>query len=168
MIVTSIIGCVDGFIGLKSIPTPIAENFPYEMEGAKTGAIAGGDNFEVLCEGRLHYLVLQGIDSPKPGQDFFYESRKHVTDLLKSRTFRVLVFGLDDEKREIARVFVDDLDVNLEMARAGAAWFDGDEFEDSEKFKAAEQSARDRQIGLWKNPHPVHPSEFNPKPKPGS
>ncbi len=80
-----IAGCDLGYISAKSIPTPIPEKFPYEIEGASAAKIWGGDNFEVMHDGLLHYLVLQGIDSPKPGQDYFRESRKHIRALVRRR-----------------------------------------------------------------------------------
>lgn len=154
-------GCGDSFVGLKSVPTPLPETFPYEIQGASAGSFWGGDSFEATYEGLLHYLVLQGIDSPKRGQDYYRQSRKCLMDLVRNRPLRAVLYGLDDEKREIAQVFVGDVDVNLEMVRAGAAWFDGNEFEDSDRFKAAEQEAREKKIGLWKNPNAVPPSEFD-------
>ena len=153
-------GCDDGFMGSKSIPAPIAQQFPYEIQAKSIVAIWGGDNFEVMHDGLLHYLVLQGIDSPKPGQDYFGQSLKHLDDLIVGRSFRVIIYGLDEEKREIARVFVNELDVNIEMLRAGLAWYDGNEFEDSRSFKLYEKAARDEKIGLWNDPDPIHPSEF--------
>ena len=154
-------GCDDGGLILeKTVPAPIAEKFPYEIPAASRKAIWGGDNFEVKHEGVVHYLVLQGIDSPKPGQDYFDQSRNHLEDLIANRPLRVTVYGLDHEKREIARVSANDLDVSFEMIRAGLAWHDGNEFEDSESFKLAEKDARNKKIGLWKDPDPIHPSEF--------
>ena len=160
IILFSTAGCDGSFLGSKSIPAPIAQEFPYEIQTGSIVTIWGGDNFEVMHDGLLHYLVLQGIDSPKPGQEYFRESQKQLDDLITRHYFRVIIYGLDEEKREIARVFVDDLDVNFEMVRTGAAWFDGKELGDSESFKSAEKEARAKKIGLWKNPDPIHPSEF--------
>ena len=155
------LGCDNaGLIPEKTVPAPIAEKFPYEIPTATAKVIWGGDNFQVSHDGVVHYLVLQGIDSPKPGQDYYQPSRKHLEDLITNRPLRVIVYGLDNEKREVARVFINDMDVSLNMLRAGLAWYDGNEFEDAESFKQAEKTARDKKIGLWIDPDPIHPSEF--------
>ena len=154
-------GCnVESLSPYKSLPTPLVDGFPYEIPEARNMRMWGGDNFEIIENDLTHYLVLEGIDSPKPDQDFFHESRRHMFRMIKGKKFRVVVLKYDDMKREIARVYLGDKNLNLEMVKAGMAWWDRTECEGFEEIKAAEAKAREAKKGLWKLSNPVHPSEF--------
>ena len=159
LILTGFCGCNQS--PYKSLPAPPVDSFPYELTNVRNLAMLGGDNFQIHDGVVVHCLILEGIDSPKPGQDYFLQSKRHVYSYIKRKKFRVVLLGYDEMKREIARVYVDDLNVNLEMVKAGMAWWDGCEFEGSDEIKAAESAAREAKIGLWRNPNPVHPSEFD-------
>ena len=154
------IGCDETLSPSKSLPTPLAKSFPYKLKGSRRLRIWGGDNFEANEVDRLHYLVLQGVDSPKPGQAYFKRSKKQLLKMIRGKLLDVTVVGSDDLKREIAQVFVGDLNINLEMVKAGMAWWDGNQFEGFEAYVEAERLARQKGIGLWKDPNPIHPSEF--------
>ncbi len=80
--------------------------------------------------------------------------------MIREHKFRVVILRHDEMRREIARVYIEDKNINLEMVKKGMAWWDGSEFEGVEKIKFAEQVARRKKIGLWKNPNAIHPSEF--------
>jgi endonuclease YncB( thermonuclease family) len=54
--------------------------------------------------------------------------------------------------RTVARVWVDDLDVNRELVRRGAVWFESEYAKDDALFRE-EQAARAAKKGLWANPH---------------
>ena len=56
-------------------------------------------------------------------------------------------------------------DVSLEQLRAGLAWWYREyakeqSAEDRASYAAAEEEARTRRIGLWKDPKPVPPWEW--------
>jgi micrococcal nuclease len=50
--------------------------------------------------------------------------------------------------RVAARVFVGDVDVNFEMVKRGAGWFDPEYAKDEELY-VVEGAARDAKVGLW-------------------
>ena len=157
-------GCNDrgALVKNRSLPAPIAERFPYELKSAQPTAIWAGDQFQIDSDGTIHYYVLRGVEAPKPGQDFFLQSRQLLTDLIGNRELTIVVCGVDDHKREIANVVVDDIDVNLAIIAAGMAWYNRDIVDGWEQLQQAEQSARDQKKGLWQSAHPVRPSDFFP------
>ena len=157
---TFLVGCQNELVPSKSLPAPLVNDFPYELEFVKRMRIWGGDNLEVGQDGVIHYLVLQGIDSPKPGQDDFGLSRKALVNLIQRDLMRVVVVGRDDLQREIAQLYLGDTNLNLEMARLGMVWWDGTEFDGSETIQQAVATARKKKIGIWKNPDAIHPSEW--------
>jgi micrococcal nuclease len=61
----------------------------------------------------------------------------------------VLVFSdVDRHGRIVAQVWAGNLNVNTEMVRRGAAWFEA-EYSDDERLYLVETGARNRKQGLW-------------------
>jgi hypothetical protein len=149
-------GCdVESLGANKSVPAPLVDNLPYEIANAWNRNTHGGDNIEVVDDELVHYIVLEGIDAPKPEQELYWKSLGHLHRLLSNKSLRVEVLGYDEMKREIARVYVGNTNVSLQMAKDGMAWWDGCEFEGADEIKAAEAEARQSKIGLWKPPKPA-------------
>ena len=163
-------GCTDS-IHTKSLPAPVPESDEYVLTG-KVLRLWGGDNYEFGETERLHYILLRGVDTPKPGQPFFGMARNRAYWMMISKKLRVEVSGRDEAMREISDVFVvnedpadiaGDLNVGLELLRMGFGWYDGEEFELAETYKAAEAEARAKKIGIWSLENPVPPWEFYQK-----
>ena len=149
-----------GFSPYKSLPAPLAEDFPYEIPSGERMRVWGGENFELSDNGVLHFLILEGVSAPKPSQPHYEESRKHLIQMLRGKRIRTVIQSRDHMMREMARVYVDDVDVNLQMVKDGMAWWDGTEINGFEEIKMAEAIAREAKLGLFANPEAVHPSEF--------
>ena len=89
------------------VPVSIAKSPPYSYSG-HIERVWGGDNFEVIDNGQLHYAYIRGIVAPKPGQTYYDESRALLRQLsLRSKT-TVNVFDRDDWKREVCEVEIKD------------------------------------------------------------
>jgi micrococcal nuclease len=90
--------------------------------------VSDGDTLIAVSENvtRLR-LRLLGIDAPeiphgaKGGQPFGQEARQFLERLVAGRSIRVETFGPDVYKRILAVVWVGDINVNLELVRAGLA-----------------------------------------------
>ena len=152
---------------LKAIPTPLHDPVEQVFEG-RIRRIWGGDNFEFGERLQLHYVLIRGVDTPKPGQDYYNEAREFFTKAVRGQTARVEICSRDELAREFADVFVlprkeGDVkkDMGLELIKAGLGWYDGMEFDKAEEFRQAEQEARASKIGLWSKENPVPPWEFN-------
>ena len=168
MLVPLTIGCDDTLIK-KSLPAPLRDDVDHYSMVGRAIRLWGGDNFEFGKVNELHYIVIRGVDTPKPGQPYFAIARNHANRLMLKRKVRIEVYGHDSMKREIADVFVvnedpadltGDTSVGLELIRMGYGWYDGCEFEGAEAFKQAELDAREKKIGLWEAENPVAPWDF--------
>ena len=150
---------------VRSIPAPIRTDYPYDLHGKPRG-IYSGDIFQLEEDGRLHFIVMQGLDTPKPGQAFFKESRAEIIRLINGQDIRVRVISRESNQAERGFVYRVDAetgeerDVGAEMIELGWGWFDGNEFDQSADYQALEAIARDAKVGLWVDPAPIPPWEF--------
>ena len=156
-------GCPDSFMR-KSLPAPLRSEEHYTLQG-RPRRMWGGDNFEFGNSLELHYIVIRGIDTPKPGQELYGPARSAAWNRIRKRQIRVEVYGKDEMMREIADVYVpqkDGADVNLglELLRLGWGWYDGNEFELAESYRQAELEAREKKIGIWATENPIAPWAF--------
>ena len=71
-------------------------------------AVFGGDNFQMFEGAHLHYIVLEGVDSPKPGQQFYIESRDALTSLLDEQSIELRIIRCDPDYREIGFAYLED------------------------------------------------------------
>jgi len=148
-----------------SVPVSIQANPPFTYEG-RVGRIWGGDNFEVVDEGKLHYAFMRGVDCPEPGQPFHEESKRKLREMCRHRKVTIEVFDRDDWKREVCDATILDpstgerLDPALELLKSGLAWFDQSDGPWAEDYRQAEHDAKEKQSGLWSQPNPVPPWEY--------
>ncbi len=191
----SLNGCADSTFGTyRGLPAPLRNDFPYEVLGQATSHI-GGDSFQMNIDGTIHFVVIEGIDSPKPGQPFYDEAIAHLTAMVDHQPLRLHVIGRDSLEREVALVFAivppvangsapvadvpipteasqtidrgspesareGETDVGLEMIQRGFSWFDRSDFGRAEQYRETEKAAREAARGLWLDPNPVSPWEF--------
>jgi endonuclease YncB( thermonuclease family) len=145
-----------------------------ELRGRVVG-IADGDTVTVLdTRGERHRVRLTGIDAPERDQPYGEPSRDSLRRMLFERSVRVEYTKKDDGGRILGKVWVQPadcprcpltLDTNLAQLTAGAAWWyrhysDEQSPEDRGRYEFAEQEARARRAGLWKQPDPVPPWEW--------
>ena len=149
----------------SSVPVSVQMSPPYSYSG-RIGRIWGGDNFEVVDNGKLHYAFIRGVDTPEPGQAYHDEGKAMLRQLARHRKTTVNVFDRDDWKREVTEVRISDpatdeqIDPALKLLQCGLAWFDQSDGPWAEKYREAETLARKEKIGIWSQPNPVPPWEF--------
>ena len=100
---------------------------------------------------RLHH-----IDAPELDQSYGKESKFILEQLILNKKVTVICDKKDKYKRLLGVISLDEVDVNLEMIKAGAAWH----FKKYAKFDQAqdlyliydenEHKAKLKKIGLWK------------------
>jgi len=148
-----------------SVPVSIETKPPYSYQG-RVGRIWGGDNFEVVDNGKLHYAFIRGIDCPEPGQPFYDEAKQKLRDVCAYRVAKVEVVDRDQWKREVCELTAMDAstgevtELALELLKSGLAWFDQSDVPRSEAYRQAELDAREKKIGIWSQPNPIPPWEF--------
>jgi len=129
-------------------------------------SVSDGDTLTVLDRAyREHKIRLIGIDAPEGGQDFGQASRMNLARMIFGREVLVIVMATDKYDRALAKVFVDETDVNTEQVRAGMAWFYR-AFErdipppERQLLDNLERDARAEKRGLWQHRNPMPPWEF--------
>ena len=151
----------------KSLPAPIRDQVNHVMTG-RAHRFWGGDNFEFGDANELHYVVIRGVSSPKPGQKFYVKSVVSLTNLVLGRDIQIVVVDRDDMMREVSDVFLytpdspaEKFNVGLELIRSGQAWYNGAKFEGCQSYAQAQRVAKENGFGLWQQESPVPPWTFS-------
>lgn len=119
-----------------------------------------GDSLTLLVEGNQQLKVrLESIDAPELGQEYGKNAKAALGELAFGKTVQVYVTGTDKYKRTLGWVFVDQLNVNLEMVKRGMAW-NYVEYSNSQELARAEVDARNRKAGLWRDWKPMAPWDW--------
>lgn len=87
------------------------------------------------------------------GQTYNRRARKYLTELIKNKVVDVKAYGVDERDRILAEVYFGELNINLEMIRAGMAIVDRVEPPaalDLQPYFRFEEEACDAQRGVWR------------------
>lgn len=123
-------------------------------------AVKDGDSIEVLSgDNTLTKVRLADIDAPEKKQAFGQAAKKFLSDLVFNKIIDVEEIGKDRYQRTLGVVFAGDLEVNLHMVENGFAW-QYKKYSKSPAYAVAEDSARKKGLGLWRDPEPVPPWEY--------
>ncbi|MCK5836010.1 MAG: thermonuclease family protein [Desulfobacula sp.] len=117
-----------------------------------------GDTIQVTGLDLTFSIRLVGIDSPEIGyrgqlgQPFGQQAKQYLMDLLTSKPVRLKSYGTGGYNRQLAEVFVEDKNLNMEMIRAGLAEvYTGKSPKqlDLKRYKTEELKARWAGKGIW-------------------
>jgi micrococcal nuclease len=134
---------------------------------AQVVRVTDGDTITIQA-GNLEFRVrLHGIDAPDLRQPMGTEARLMLQRLLgvgtgrisDPPTVRLMVTDIDRFGRIIARVFVEDQEVNLSLLELGYAWHYL-EFDQSQDYVRAQEIAQRTRLGLWAEDDPIAPWEW--------
>jgi endonuclease YncB( thermonuclease family) len=152
--------------------------------GASAGAIVGrvvgvadGDTITVLDANKTqHKIRVGGIDAPEKSQPFGQRSKASMSDLVFGKDVEVVAGKRDRYGRLIGKVMVaapscaartcpKTLDAGLAQLTTGMAWWyrryaREQSAEDAGAYAFAEQEARARHAGLWRDPEPTAPWDW--------
>jgi len=135
--------------------------FPGELLAGQFKVTRVYDGDTVKAEGcGIEIMVrLVGIDAPEtsrkkhePGQPFSQQATKHLAGLVLNRVVEVKGYGMDRYNRILGVIFLDGINVNLEMVKVGLAEvYDGRPPRgfDTGPYLDAEKEARDAKRGTW-------------------
>ncbi|ULJ65070.1 thermonuclease family protein [Wielerella bovis] len=153
-----------------SIAHATAKNIPIPHSYTATVThIHDGDTIRVLDEhGQKQRIRLAYIDAPEvsPAQAHGIASRDALRQLLTRQTVRIDVWDIDRYGRQVARVMLDNQDINLTQIQTGNAWHyrsiarKNQHQQDYEYYQAAENQAKSARLGLWRKRNPVAPWHF--------
>lgn len=115
-------------------------------------SIADGDTLTLLTADKERVKVrLAEIDTPEKKQPYGQRAKQELASLAFNHTAQISVIDTDRYGRVVGRVVVDDLDVNAELVRRGAAWVYRDYLKRTDLLPL-EAEARRLHKGLWALP----------------
>lgn len=143
-------------------------------------AVADGDTITVLDAAKVqHKIRLMAIDAPEKKQPFGNRSKQHLSYLVFSKPVTVDYTKLDRYGRIVGKVMVSSpdacpdaapecpttLDAGLAQITVGLAWhykqYATEQTEvDRARYAFAEEEARERQVGIWRDLAPIPPWSF--------
>jgi micrococcal nuclease len=112
--------------------------------------VESGDTVIVERDGREVELRLADIGAPQGSQFLAPSSRSAVDGMVRNRTVRVQVTGVEEGVRLYGRLFVGALDVARAQVQRGNAWVCWDYALDSELMPVENQAQRHRR-GVWRS-----------------
>ena len=125
--------------------------------------VTDGDTISVLDSGKVqHKIRLSGIDAPEKKQAFGMQSKKSLSDLVINKNVAVQSDKKDRYGRELGKILVGDVDINLEQIKNGMAWHykkyeRTQSLEDRVNYGYAEDMARAMKHGLWSDDKQIPP-----------
>jgi endonuclease YncB( thermonuclease family) len=124
-----------------------------------------GDELTLFNLNRPVRIKLIGIDAPEMDQAFGVTAKQHLADLVLDKQVIVEYSGISHNSSLIGRVLFNESDMNAQMIRDGAAWFDPrykSQLSDTlnEIYYQSELAARNEKRGLWQSGDAVAPWEF--------
>jgi endonuclease YncB( thermonuclease family) len=110
-------------------------------------------------------IRLAGIDAPERKQAFGKRSKGYLSDLVAGETVQVDWNKRGRYGRIIGKIIHQGKDINLEMIRAGLAWWyrkyaSEQNAGDRVLYEAAKTGSWENRRGLWVDPQPVAPWEW--------
>lgn len=122
----------------------------------KITKVTDGDTVILLdSTNTQHKIRLHGIDAPENGQDYGNKSKQYLSSLIAGKKVKVDVKGTDQYKRILGVIYLDDMNINAEMIRAGYAWnyyYSKDRY-----YISLQKKAQEQKLGLWSIPNPIDP-----------
>ncbi len=125
----------------------------------KVARLYDGDSFKALGHDIEIKVRLIGIDAPetkkgkrKPGQPFSKRATQFLVTMILNKTVDIKGYGMGPYNRQLAVVYVDGKDVNLELIKAGLAEvYRGKPPKsfDITPYQRAEVEAQKAGIGMW-------------------
>jgi micrococcal nuclease len=166
------------FIGLTTLLLT-SLSFAREPIRTVTGTVtkvSDGDTIHVTTENRTKLRVrLYGIDAPeapkinrrthrviKPGQPYGEESWKALKGKIMGMQIELEIYDVDQYKRMVGIVWLNDRNINLEMIREGYAeiYVGYLKEPDRSQFIRAELEARSAKRGIWSLHNYERPRDF--------
>ena len=131
-----------------------------EIRG-KVVAITDGDTIKVLddLDKGVLKIRLNKIDAPEKNQAFGQKSKQYLSNLVFGKQVIIRFKEIDRYGRILGLIYIDGVEVNLQMVKAGMAWHYA-YYDKTPAYIEAEKKARDSKVGLWIDPEPISPYEF--------
>jgi micrococcal nuclease len=121
--------------------------------------IIDGDTFDLLSNGTVYRVRLNGIDCPERKQAYYQEAKDALGALCHQQQVTVKYNSRDRNGRLLGDVYINRRHLNLLLVQQGLAWH-FKKYSTDKQLAAAELQARKEKRGLWKEPNAVAPWEW--------
>lgn len=131
--------------------------------------VSDGDSVSVLDAQKTQYKIrLAGIDAPERAQAYGQKAKESLSDLVFGKLVDVEWSKQDRYGRIVGMITLAGVDINLEQIKRGMAWhykqYQNEQSpEDRVAYAQSESQARDKKLGLWRDPAPIEPAVFRQK-----
>lgn len=135
---------------------------------AKVDKIIDGDTIQVLYLSEKIKVRLWGIDTPEYYQAYSKVAKRFTSGLVKNTSIQLEIMDWDIYGRMVAIVIMEDGRLlNEELLKNGLAWVHVYYCKETicNKWYGYENLAREKRIGLWRDPSPIPPWEWKRKNK---
>jgi endonuclease YncB( thermonuclease family) len=123
--------------------------------------VADGDTISVLdANNDQHKIRLHGIDAPERDQPHGKAASRALSSMVADKIVGIAVKDTDDYGRTVGVVYLDGVNINLEMVKAGHAWWYSHYSGRDRDLSTAEQQARQAKLGLWADADTVAPWDW--------
>jgi len=140
-----------GLIGTAALlVAALAAAQPREEFEGRVLRVASGDTLIVERDGGEVEVRIANIGAPQDAQFLAPVSRSTLEGMVRNRTVRVEVTGVEPGVRLYGRVLAGQLDVARAQVQRGSAWVCWDYAIDSE-LRPVESEARRQRRGVWRN-----------------
>ncbi len=132
----------------------------------KVIGITDGDTFSLLLENDNFEIKVRllDIDCPEKKQPYSQKAKQYVSNLIFGKLVNVQYSKKDGFGRVLGTIYVNKVNVNEEMVKAGYAWH-FIKYSDNKTYINLEKEARNKKIGLWSDPNPIPPWEWRKRKK---
>jgi endonuclease YncB( thermonuclease family) len=118
-----------------------------------------GDTLTTISDGKEIKVRLVGVDAPElsikshlPGQPFSIKAKEYLASLVLNKSVAIKFYNNDLGETSLGEIFVDEVNINIEMLRAGLAEvYRGKPANglDIAKYRDAENKAKQSVTGIW-------------------
>ena len=115
-----------------------------------------GDTLTLQNNNGIYKIRLHGIDAPERRQAFGNVSRECLYQIVRGKFVYAIVQDRDRYGRYVAKIMVNDIDVNAEMLKAGLAWH-YKQYDKNPEYARLEQEAKQNRRGLWIEKNSIPP-----------
>ena len=122
--------------------------------------IVDGDTVLLRQRNKITSIRLWGIDAPEKKQTGGKAATRHLIKLIGRKRIEVVTTCIGRYGRIVGKIYYKKKLINLEMVKTGHAWWNKRYCPEAKEIQKAENCARKKGLGLWKNPNPVRPEYF--------
>lgn len=132
----------------------------------KVTKVHDGDSVHITPTGKKRVIIrLAAIDAPEIKQSHGINSRDYLRNMIMNKQVTARCNKVDKYQRQVCVVLNNGTDTNLEMLKAGQAWYyerfrDEQPRNEQRSYRKAASNAKKRQAGLWRDGTAIPPWEF--------